>query len=352
MNKYRKISAGLLALVLLFAGFWFLPSVFAGTLTNVSVLELGGASGATPMIANTAQSIAFEFTPASAAASPTTTLTFTGWIGGAAGSVNTTQTAATNSCTTLFPGSPTALPGTLVASGSGAVVTITGGTSISNGTTYCSELTSASAVTNPTAAGSYSVVVSDGTDSQTATIGVLTAGTNAFTVGASVGSTFTLSLNGATTDNFTGYPTTPLSASAVTVTGGVITTVSTNARTGWFVWAKDSNAGLTSTSASHTIPTVSTGSNHTMNGGTVGTEAYAFGAVTGTGSPTIPGSYAYGGGTTGGGLSTSVYNQIASNNAASNGNTFTTHELADISNTTPPASDYTDTITEIGAGSF
>jgi len=114
------------------------------------------------------------------------------------------------------------------------------------------------------------------------------------------------------------------------------------------MWALDSQAGLHSASQSKTINSVATGSNSAMNGGSIGTEKYALGVTTANATA----NYADAGGTTGSGLSTSTYNEIASGNAAVSGATVNVKELADISATTPAATDYTDTVTLVGAGSF
>lgn len=346
MKHLKKLPIVLVVLLLLVANLTLIPKAFAGTLTASSVIELG-ASNANPMIVSDGQSLAIAFTTAGATGTnPSITLTFTGWTGGSAGSVNATQSISNTGCTALT-GASAGLPGTLSASGNAStgVITISssgGSNSLSATTSYCTELTSTSAVTNPNTPGVYQVTINDGVDSQTDAIDVLSSGANAYSITAVVGQYFTMSLSG-TTDSFSSN----LSSSAVTTSTGITTTINTNAASGWFVWAEDANAGLKSTSASKTINSVSTGSNHAMNGGTIGTEAYALGV-----SADNTTNYAYGGGTTGGGLSTSTFNEIATNSSPASNVTFVTHELADISNTTPPATDYTDTITEIGAGSF
>jgi hypothetical protein len=140
----------------------------------------------------------------------------------------------------------------------------------------------------------------------------------------------------------------------VTLSPGIPVTIATNAATGWFVWAEDSNAGLKSTSAGGAtqIPTVTTGSNQALTGGGgfgPGHAAYALGV-----SANNTANYAYGGGTTGGGLSTSTFNEIATSASPNSGGSaaFTIHELANIANITPAATDYSDVVTLIGAGSF
>jgi hypothetical protein len=313
------------------------PHAFAGTLTKTTILEIGGSGYATPMIANTTQQVAVAFTPASNGAT-TAAINFNNFTGG---SVNTTQTATSSGCATYFPGD-TPATGTLAASGTGTTVTVTGLTGIASGTSYCLLLTSASAVTNPPTGGVYSALVTVGSDSQTAAFDVLSAGANTYTVSATVSPTFTMSL-GSNTDALG-----TLSATALTTSNpGVTVTASTNGASGYELYAKDANAGLTSPSSGHTIASVSTGANHTMNGGAIGTEGYALG-VSANNTP----NYAYSAGTAGGGLSNSAWNQIATYSSAVSNQTQTLHELANVSNTTQPGNDYSDTITVIGTGEF
>jgi hypothetical protein len=327
-----------------------------GTLTHASVLEMGGTGNVNPMIVSAGQSLAIDFTTATATTGTTTiTLTFTGWTGSTAGIVNTTQTApTTGGCTTLFPGTPTAVPGTLTAAGASTTITISGVTAMAATTNYCTTLPSVTAVTNPAAAGPYSVVVSTASDTQTTSIDVLSSGANAYTITGTITPSFTMSLS-SNTDTFASN----LTSTGVVVSTGITTTINTNAKSGWYLWAEDANAGLHSTQAGYTIPTVATGSNYNFSTNH-GTEGYGMGVVTsGTDTGiTNTTNYAYGGGTTGSGLSTSSYNEIATATGPASGSTgsstdsIVTHELANISASTAPATDYTDTITLIGAGSF
>jgi len=350
-NKSLIIS---LALILVLVNFAFLPKVFAGSLINAQLVEEGGASNVNPMIVGDGQSLALAFTTVNATATNwSMSITFSGWTGsGGTGTVNTSQTISNTGCggsSGLFGASYTGLPGTLAASGttaSNSYITISssgGSNALSASTSYCTILTSTSAVTNPTTASSYSVTINDSVDSITVELNVLTAGANQYTVSATVAPTFTMALN-ATSDTFNPNN---LSASSTTVTAnGVKTTISTNAADGWFVWAEDLNNGLKSASTGVTIPSVASGSNYNFSTHT-GTPGYGLGV---TADNTT--NYAYGGGTTGGALSNSTYYEIATNNAPAAGVQFYTYELANISATTPSGNDYTDTITEIGAGSF
>jgi hypothetical protein len=184
------------------------------------------------------------------------------------------------------------------------------------------------------------VTLADSTDTGTAGIDIIS--NDQIGVTATVGQAFTLSF-GANTDALGA-----LSTGNLTTSSGVNLTVTTNATNGWGLWAEDSNAGIRSTTQSHTVATVSTGSNHTMNGGSVGTEAYALGVTTANATA----NYADAGGITGGGLSSSAFNEIASAASAGSNVTVNVKELADISGTTPYASDYADTVTIVGDGSF
>lgn len=334
MKIVEKLRIGLLVLLLVAANLTLLPRAFAGTITNGSILETGTTSNVNPMIASDAQELAVQFRPATAAPSGGSIVFPAGFT------VSSTQTVTGTGCTTYFPGD-TAISGTPTASGSGQTITLTGAIgAASTSTTYCFLLTNASAVTNNATPGAYQVTLTLGSDSQIDAIDVLSSGANAYSVSATIVPSFTLSLGGSTDALGT------LSASSTVDSTGVVATINTNAATGWFLWAEDANGtnGLTSASTSSHIAAVSTGSPHTF---TTGTNQYGLGVST-NGTT----NYAYGGGTTGSGLSNTAFNEIATNASPASGLTTTLHEVADIVATQPPATDYTDTITVIGAGSF
>lgn len=337
INAWLRLKYYLAVATILLLSIAYLSKVSAAGLTNSSLLEIGGASNANPMIVSDGQELVIDFTDLTTGTPSSITENFNNFSGG---TVNGTQTISSTGCTTYFP-SATLLPGSLTAAGASNVITISGATSLTSGTNYCTILTSNTAVTNPSSAGVYSTLLTVGSDSQTDAFDVLNSGGNNYSVTATVAPTFTLALSGSTDALGT------LSATSLTLSPGITATIGTNAVSGWYLWAEDSKAGLHSASQSHNINSVSTGSNHTMNGGTIGTEAYALGLTVDNTT-----NYAYGGGTTGGGLSSSAFNEVATSASAANGVTTVLHELADISSTTPPASDYTDTITVIGTGSF
>jgi hypothetical protein len=319
------LAAALLVLTALLSA----HKAYATTMTFASVLETNMNSSGT-------SSFMIDFKAGANDSASTLTIT---WPGGF--TVNATQTVATAACTSVFSGA-NALPSTstLTAAGSGQVVTISNVDALVSGTQYCAELTSSSAVTNNSSTGNYTVSIADGTDG--ATVGIDIISNDQIVVSATVLPTFTLSFGGNTDSLGT------LTKSALATSSGVALSVTTNAVHGWGLWAEDSNAGLHSVNASKTIASVSTGSNHAMNGGIIGTEAYALGVTTANATA----NYADAGGTTGGGLSSSAFNEIASANAAGDNVGVTVKELADVSGTTPAASDYSDTITIVGAGSF
>jgi hypothetical protein len=335
MKKLSKAKIYLAVLAILAANFAvLLPKVSASTLTKTSILEIGGTGN--PMIASGGESFALDFKTVGAGAT-TASVNFNNFTGG---TVNAAQSISSTGCTTYFPNA-TLLPGSLSASGSGTTISISSITALSATTEYCTILTSTSAITNPGSAGVYSALVTVGSDSQTAGFDVLSAGANAYSITGTVGQTFTMSLSG-TTDSFGSN----LSASAPVASTGITATVSTNAASGWSLYAKDSNAGLNSSSAGHLIPSVSAGSNADMTA-LAGSEKYALGV-----SANNTANYAYTSSTHGGALSSSAYNQVATSSSSGTNVTQVLHELADISATTPPATDYTDTITVIGTGSF
>lgn len=324
----KRIQTGLLIVGLLGASLVAaLPQAHAATMTRASVIEYN-------MNAAQASAFAVVFTAGASDASGTLTVNFGTW----GGTVNASQTVATTGCQATT-GATNVLPGTLTASGTGQVVSVAGVTALTAGQSYCVVLTSASAVTNPAATGTYPVILNDNGDTVTVAIAVIT--NDQVTVSATVPPSFTMSLSG-NTDTLGN-----LSASSVTSSTGVTTTISTNGNYGWYLLAQDTQAGLRSTSQSKTIPSVALGSNANMTT-KIGTESYALGVTTANATT----NYADAGGTTGGGLSTTAFNQIAIGSGAVSGATITTKSLATIAATTPAANDYSDTITLVGAGSF
>ncbi|HSW80207.1 MAG TPA: hypothetical protein VLG47_05515 [Candidatus Saccharimonadales bacterium] len=333
----KRIIFGLLALALLAVNFVFLPKVFATSMTNATVMEYN-------MNATGTSEIAFAFKAGAADPSGTLTLNFGSW----GGTVNATQTITTTGCTALT-GAGNVLPttGTLSAAGSGQVITVSSVNTLTSGQSYCAILTSTSAVTNP-AAGVYPVVITDNTDTATVAIDVIS--NDQVVVSATVAPSFTLALSG-NTDSFTSN----LSSGSTTGTTGVTATVNTNAKTGWFLWGYDSNTGIKSTAQNYTIPSKTPGSNASLVNGVEGylTGLPAAGITQGSGAGVTSATTAYAssGAGNGSGLDATP-RQLATSTGTANGAIVTLKEYATIAGTTPAATDYSDTITLVGAGSF
>lgn len=173
-------------------------------------------------------------------------------------------------------------------------------------------------------------------------------------VTAVVPPTFIFALSG-NTDNFGGN----LDPASIKSTGGRTVTVTTNAKGGWIAWAKDSAQGLISASASYTILTAGT-VNGAPNTLTAGTEGYVLDTDLTTdaaGGCTLAIDAEYNGATTSaGGTFSNDFQPIAACTgtppATANGDVITLIERAAIAGSTPAGSDYTDTITVVGAGNF
>ncbi|MGC1176673.1 MAG: hypothetical protein WA843_01265 [Candidatus Saccharimonadales bacterium] len=338
--KNNKIALLLVAFLMIAANFSpLLQQTSAATLSNTYLRLNRMSAGATTSfrlvfktVGAGATSVAINFNGAD-----TTTWT------GSSGTVNATQSVSSASC--AADTGATALPGSITAAGSGSTVTISSVTALAATTSYCVDLTSTSAVTDATA-GEYHPTVTAGADSTT--VAVRTVSNDQIVVSATVPPTFNFVLSG-NTDSFP----TNLSSGSVGVTTGRTVTINTNAKNGWFAWANDSNTGLTSSSASHTIPSITPGTTATLSSGT---EGYLFGVTgitQGSGGGTTSAATAYNsnGTTTGSGLDGTI-RQIASSTGTANGAVLTVKELAAISPVTQPGTDYTDTITIIGAGFF
>jgi hypothetical protein len=252
--------------------------------------------------------------------------------------------------------------GSASVSGATSILTVTGVTALSANTIYCWDITKAATgvVTTPTVAGEYHPTITEtggATDSVTDAIRIVS--NDQITVNATVPPTFNLAISGcaSNTDAFT----TNLTATTHTSTSGCTITINTNAKNGWYAWAKDSNSGLASTVASHTVASVTAGSQSDLNT-THGTEGYGLaitsisqgGACASTCGVTSAVS-AYdstaSAGVNGlvGGIDGTLRN-VASSTGVANAATLTVKERANINVTTQAATDYTDLVTIVGAG--
>lgn len=144
-----------------------------------------------------------------------------------------------------------------------------------------------------------------------------------------------------------------LSTSSVTTSPTPRTaTVSTNSKNGWTVWAKDANTGLSSATAAYTLASTTPGTNSILAGGTPG---YNTGVTTsqvgGTGTISVATAFVGTAAGQGGGLDTTL-RALATSNGTADTAVLTLKNNVAISPIVPAASDYTDTITVIGAGLF
>jgi hypothetical protein len=348
-QKFNKTRVWLILLVLLVANLAFLPKVLATTyLTKTSVILTNMNSGG-------ASSLIVEFTTSSSNTGTNGQLVFSGWTGsGGTGTVATSQTVATTlnsvNCTTIT-GASSNLPGSPTAAGTAGTgtIAITDSTALVASTSYCYVLSGNAITNNPTSTGQGTVAVTAGSDAAS-NVAFDIISNDQVVVNATVPPSYTLALGG-TTDNFTAN----LASGSVGTTTGVTATVNTNAKNGWYLWGLDSNTGLKSTTQSYTIASKTPGTNATL---TAGTEGYVTGLPaggitqgSGAGTTSATTAYASSGSGNGSGLD-GTERQIASSTGTANGAIVTVKEYAAISAVTPAASDYSDTITLVGAGSF
>jgi hypothetical protein len=220
------------------------------------------------------------------------------------------------------------------------------------GTLYCFNWINSAAVTvKSSASGSNTGTITTRTTTPTTidTAGYSTASVTGdqITVTATVPSTFSFALS-ASADALGTLTTGSVASSPTPRTA----TVSTNAKNGWMVWAKDLNTGLNSATASKTIASTTPGSNSTL---VAGTEGYNTGITQsqagGSGTITVAAPFVGTGTGQGGGLDTTL-RTLASSNGTADTAVLTVKNNVAINATTPGASDYTDTITVVGAGLF
>lgn len=229
------------------------------------------------------------------------------------------------------------------------------------GTLYCFNWTNTAAVTTKSTATSSNGGTVTTRTSVPATIdqgsySTATIADDQIVLTATVPQVFSFALSG-NTDDLGQLGTGAVSTSPTPRT----VTINTNAKNGWQVWAKSAYQGLCSPSLNTctngtpttNLPSTATGSNRTL---AAGTADYNTG-VTSTqaaGSGTIAVATPFVGTATGqgGGLSATALQSLASSNGTADTAVLTLKNNVAISALTPAATDYTDTITVIGAGLF
>lgn len=251
-----------------------------------------------------------------------------------------------------WPTGGTAWPSIATATNvTGQTVTFPSG-DLTPGTLYCFNWTNSAAVSVKASAtssnlGSVTTRASGPTNIDTEQYSTASITDDQIVVSATVPSTFSFALS-ANTDPLGTLSTGSVSTSPTPRTA----TVNTNAKNGWMVWARDANTGLTSASASSTIASTTPGSNSTLSAGTAGyNTGFTSTQVGGSGTISIAAPFVGTGAGQGGGLDTSL-RTVASSTGTADTAVLTIKNNVAINATTPAASDYTDTITIIGAGLF
>ncbi len=242
--------------------------------------------------------------------------------------------------------------------GIGTATSVTGvnvqfpGSAFSAGTLYCFNFTGASSTIGAAGNDKVGQLKTQGgspyTDSVNWATSVVASGADQITVSASVSATMTFSLSGTTADLGT------LSTSSVTSATAVTQTVSTNARNGWTSWIKGSQ-GTSTTGALH-----STAANADISApaawNTVSdlssTTGYVLDVNSGTGTPTVNAGYDGTGDDNLGGTTTTLFRETATKTTPGSGDTINLRLRAKIASTQAAASDYSDTLTVVAAGSF
>lgn len=337
MYKSKKIAVRATAAVLVLA--LVAPAVLASVASAASLSAVTVRFDRMKISTPTTGTVCAK--PASATPVGLVKVTFpTGYTLGAAASftVDTTNTA--------WPTGAVAWTGITTATTVAAqVVTFTSG-ALTPATLYCFNWNNSAAVTVTASAATSNVGAVETDTSGAALIDVASYTTNSIAndqivVTASVPQAFSFALSGNTD---------PLG----TITSGTVkssttpntVTVNTNAAGGYMVWARDFSTGLVSASASNTIASTTPGTNSTLTG-TV--DGYNTG-VTQTGGATVAIPFV-GGASKGGGLDTSL-RVLASSTTPATSHVLTLTNNVAVAGSTKAATDYTDTITVVGAATF
>lgn len=256
--------------------------------------------------------------------------------------------------TTNLPTGVTAWPGIATATAVSSQTITFPSTDLVVGTLYGFRITGASSITTGSAGssktGTITTRASGPSTIDTSSYATAVITDDQIVVTAVVPPNFSFALSG-NTDVFSA----DLSSSAIRSTAGKTVTIATNAQNGWYAWVKDLNAGLTSATAGETIATAGTvnGSPSTLSAGTSGYVLdvdLTTDSGTGDGTTTIDAEY--NGSTTQGGTLSTTFQPIASSDGTTDGDVLTLIERAAISAVVAAATDYTDTLTVVGAGRF
>lgn len=256
-----------------------------------------------------------------------------------------------NTSNLAWPSGASAWPGIGTATAAAGQTVTFPSTDLVVGTLYCFNWTSTAAVSVKSSAtsdnsGSVTTRTNAPATIDTASYATASITDDQIAVSATVPQAFSFALS-ANSDALGTLSTGSVSSSPTPRTA----TVNTNAKNGWYVWAKDSNTGLNSASAAATIASTTPGSNSTLSAGTEGyNTGVASSQTSGTGTITVAAPFVNGA-NQGGGLDTSL-RTLASSNGTANNAVLTLTNHAAINAATPAATDYADTITVVAAGLF
>ena len=232
------------------------------------------------------------------------------------------------------------------------------GSDISSSTTfYCFNFTGASSTIGAAGNNKIGQLKTQGGSPYVDTIdwatSVVTADADQITVTASVSAQLTFSLSSNTAALGT------LSSSTTTAASGINQTVSTNARNGWASWIKSetnggSDYGALQSSVAGNAQIDSVGTYDNAVTALSSTGGYVLDVDVGSGCDTtcVADEYETANADSGGILSYNIFRQTANDTTPTSGDIVSLVVKARSSATTPAASDYTDTLTVVAAGSF
>ena len=255
--------------------------------------------------------------------------------------------------TTDLPAGCTAWPTITTASAVSSATVTFGSGNLAASTTYCFNFSGTTTLTTPTSANSdlTGTIVTRATGPtviDTTNYATASVGSDQITVEADVPATFNFALSGSTDDLGT------LSTSSVTSSPTPRTvTIGTNAASGYLVWIKDTNSGLTSSSASDTINTSGTVDDACSAAYSAGTEFYGLDADENADPQTngsIDAEYNCTA-TTVGAYGTS-FTELATGSGPTSGYVITLNHRAAAGSLNKAATDYNDVVTVTGAGQF
>jgi len=249
-------------------------------------------------------------------------------------------------------GSATAWPSIATATSVNGLSVVFVGGDLLTGTFYCFNFAGASSTVGSSGNDQTGQLKTQGgnpyVDSINYATSVVSSGADQITVTASVSATMSFSL----TANAIALGT--LSISTVS-SGSVTQTVGTNARNGYISWIEGTSTtggtggGLHSSVANADIP--SPGSFPTITDLASNT-GVVIDAQAGTNSPTINAGYAGNGSTSGGHFDGGVFHEVSSESGPQAGTTVVLNVRAKIASIQAAATDYSDILTVVAAGSF